>query len=285
MRILILGTTGMLGNTLFRYLSADHENVVFGTIRRAQPPIVFPEIATNQQIIASILVEDEQALKSAFSISRPDVIINCIGVVKQLTSAEDPLISIPINALLPHRLARLATMHDARLVHISTDCVFSGNRGNYRESDIPDATDLYGRSKLLGELYSPHTVTLRTSIIGHELTTKHGLLEWFLSQGDSVSGYSHAIFSGLPTVELARVIKEHVIPNKSLAGLYHVATAPISKLELLRLIANIYGKATKIVPSDKIVIDRSLNASRFDSATGYSAPGWPLLIENMHNFR
>ena len=130
----------------------------------------------------------------------------------------------------------------------------------------------------------PHAVTLRTSIIGHELGSAHGLVGWFLSQSGPVRGYTKAIFSGLPTVELAAVIRDRILAAPSLRGLYHVAGAPIAKYELLRLVASAYGKSTEIVPDDRVAIDRSLDGSRFSEATGYTAPPWPELVRRMHDF-
>lgn len=284
MRILVLGATGMLGNTLFRYLADFQSLMVFGSVRHAAIPASLPKLGANQVVIANVNATSDRSLEAAFARAKPDVVVNCIGVIKQLSEGDDPLVSIPINSLLPHRVARFAKNYDARVIHISTDCVFSGKKGHYVESDVCDATDLYGRSKLLGELYAPGTVTLRTSIIGHELATKHGLLEWFLSQPDKVEGYVRAVFSGLPTVELARVIHEFVLPNSELSGLYHVAADPISKLDLLRLIAEVYRAPTKIVPSERVVIDRSLDGARFNAASNYSPPTWRKLVEDMHKF-
>ena len=228
-----------------------------------------------------------------------------------------------MNALLPHRLARLCELVGAKLIHVSTDCVFSGARGNYGETDPSDAADLYGRSKLLGEVDYPHAITLRTSIIGHELASAHGLVGWFLSQQGSVRGYTRALFSGLPTIELAHVIRDVVLPRMlpdrlpalsprldsmaqsatqsatqstaqsaqqvhavaPLCGLYHVAAAPIAKYDLLKLVAHVYGKDIHVVADDQLVLDRSLNAERFLAATGYSAPDWTELVTRMHDFQ
>ncbi len=187
--------------------------------------------------------------------------------------------------MLPHQLARLCDLSGSRLIHISTDCVFSGAKGNYKESDFPDANDLYGRSKLLGEVNYHHSVTLRTSIIGHALGSQHGLIDWFLSQQAHVKGYTQAIFSGLPTNELARVVRDFVIPNPSLKGTYHVAAAAISKYELLDLVNVEYEKNLQIEADGELKIDRSLDASLFRAATGYLAPSWPDLIAQMHRFR
>lgn len=226
-----------------------------------------------------------ESVKKAISISSPDVIINCIGLIKQLDTANDPLHAVPINTLLPHQLSAMCKNIGARLIHISTDCVFSGKKGNYLESDFADAYDLYGRSKFLGEVHSSHAVTLRTSIIGHELTSKKSLICWFLDQHDTVKGFTNAIFSGLPTLELANIVHKVVLPHKTLSGLYHVATTPINKFDLLNLVAKAYSKNIVIVPDNSIAIDRSLNAQRFAEATGYVAPQWELLIQKMHEFQ
>lgn len=284
MRILVLGASGMLGNAMMRVLSEKRDWQVQGTIRSEGARRFFgAEIA--ERLLAGVDVEQPDSLLQAFILARPQVVINCIGLVKQLADAEDPLQAIPINALLPHRLARLCALTGARLIHPSTDCVFSGERGNYRETDPPDATDLYGRSKLLGEVSYPHTLTLRTSIIGHELRSAHGLINWFLAQPERCRGYRRAIFSGLPTVELARIVRDVVIPNPGLSGVYHVAASPIAKYDLLQLVAEVYGKKIEIIPCDQPVIDRSLKADLFRDATGYVAPDWPELIELMHTYK
>ncbi len=284
MKILVLGASGMLGNAMVRVLSEGAEFEVFGTVRSEGAKRFF-----SAQIAARLLigvdVENHDSLAHAFIRVRPDVVINCVGLIKQLADAEDPLQAIPINALLPHRLARLCALSGARLVHMSTDCVFAGDKGGYRESDQSDATDLYGRSKYLGEVAYPHTITLRTSIIGHELQSAYGLVNWFLSQQERCNGYTRAIFSGLPTVALAQVVRDVVIPRTDLSGVYHVAAQPISKYDLLKQVADVYGKKIEIVPSEKLVIDRSLNAERFRAAAGYVVPGWPELIKLMHSYK
>ena len=283
MRVMVLGVSGMLGNAAYRVLSANPDLSVFGTARSEGSRKFFSE-ALAEKIILGVDVESQDSLIKAFGTIRPDVVINCVGLVKQLADANDPLQAVPINTLLPHRLAALCKAAGARLVHISTDCVFSGEKGGYLESDFPDAYDLYGRSKLLGEVDYPHAITLRTSIIGRELSGHRSLVGWFLAQQGTVQGFTSAIFSGLPTMELARVINEYVLPRPDLHGLYHVATKPINKYDLLKLVAKTYGKDTEIVPSDRLTIDRSLNADRFREATGYVAPEWPVLVQNMHDF-
>lgn len=284
MRILVLGASGMLGNAMIRVLSEEADWQVYGTVRSESTKRFFrPD--TAERLLSGVDVEQHNSMMQAFIRTRPDVVVNCVGLIKQLADAEDPLQAIPINALLPHRLAMLCELAGARLVHMSTDCVFAGDKGGYHESDPSDAKDLYGRSKFLGEVAYPHTVTLRTSIIGHELQSAHGLVGWFLSQQECCNGYTKAIFSGLPTVALAQIIRDVVIPHTNLSGVYHVAAQPISKYDLLKLIADVYGKMIEITPSDQLAIDRSLNADRFRDATGYVAPNWPELIKLMHAYK
>lgn len=284
MRVLVLGASGMLGNAMVRLLSQSAHLQVFGSVRSGSAPSVFPATLAKN-IFTGADVENADALTSLFSQARPDVVINCVGLVKQLAQVDDPLVALPINALLPHRLVRLCELINARLVHISTDCVFSGNKGLYSETDAPDAQDLYGRSKLLGEVQHPNAITLRTSIIGHELNSAHGLIGWFLSQQGAVKGFTQAIFSGLPTVELARVIRDFVLERPELTGLYQVASEPISKHALLELVNHEYGKGLHIEPDDRLKIDRSLNGERFRAATGYVAPAWPQLVAQMRAFQ
>lgn len=282
MTVLVLGASGMLGNAMLRVLSECM--LVYGSVRSTNALEYFPP-HIREQIIAGVDVESEDALVEILRRVQPSVVINCVGLVKQLASSEDPLRALPINSLLPHRMARLCALANSRLVHISTDCVFSGIKGNYREEDISDATDLYGKSKYIGEVDYPNAITLRTSIIGHELIGDHGLIGWFLSQNKSIKGFSQAIFSGVPTVELARVVRDAVLPKPHMRGVYHVASEPISKFELLKLVAEVYGKDIEIIPDDTIVIDRSLNADRFREAAGYTAPSWPDLIKAMYEFQ
>jgi dTDP-4-dehydrorhamnose reductase len=284
MKVLVLGASGMLGNAVMRVLSEKSDWHIFGTVRSGSAARFFaPEIAGK--LIAGVDVEDQDALVRVFTQVRPDVVINCIGLIKQLADGDDPLIALPINAMLPHRLARLCKLAGSRLIHVSTDCVFSGAKGGYVEEDASDAHDLYGKSKFLGEVHDAHTITLRTSIIGHELQSAHGLIDWFLSQRGRCKGFRRAIFSGLPTVVLAKIMRDVVIPRLELSGLYQVAAAPIAKLDLLTLVARQYNQSIEIVPDDALVIDRSLRADRFKQATGYVAEEWPALIQQMHAYK
>lgn len=290
MNVLIIGASGMLGNAVVRVLSEKSDSCenldlhVYGTVRSHSAKQYFNEqIAAN--LIAGIDVEQFDSVLTAFKLTKPNIVINCVGLIKQLSSAEDPLQAIPINSLLPHKLARLCAVANARLIHISTDCVFNGSKGNYLESDASDAQDLYGKSKFLGEVDYANAITIRTSIIGHELNSKHALVEWFLAQENECNGFTKAVFSGLPTVVLAQIIRDVVIPNPNLTGVYHVAAKPINKFELISLVAEVYGKKIKINQSDNLVLDRSLNAERFKVATGYEAQPWLQLIQQMHHYQ
>ncbi|OZA76458.1 SDR family oxidoreductase [Polynucleobacter sp. 39-46-10] len=282
-KVLVLGVSGMLGNAVLRVFAQSDAYAVMGSARSANVLRLLPP-EMREHVVCGVDVENSDSLTRLFAQVRPDVVINCVGLVKQLAEADDPLAAIPINAMLPHRLAQLCAVANARLIHMSTDCVFSGSKGMYREQDFSDAQDLYGRSKYMGEVDYPHAVTLRTSIIGHELTGAHSLVGWFLAQQGTVSGFTRAIFSGLPTVELARVMRDFVVPNTDLRGLYHVSAEPINKFDLLKLVAQAYGKAIDITPDDELVIDRSLDSSRFRKITGFQPADWPELVRRMREF-
>jgi dTDP-4-dehydrorhamnose reductase len=284
MKVLVVGASGMIGNTVMRVFGEKRDWQVFGSVRSADTKRFFSP-AIRECLIDGVDVEQQYTLVKILNQIRPDVVVNCAGITKHRPQAEDALVSIPINTLMPHRLAGLCKLVGARLIHISTDCVFSGDKGGYVEDDFADARDVYGKSKALGEIDYPNAITLRTSTIGHELQSTCGLLDWFLSQDVQCKGFARAIFSGLPTVVFAQVIRDIVIPHPELTGLYHVAAKPINKFELLKLIADAYGKKIDIVRDDKLAIDRSLDARRFQSATGYVAPEWPELIKLMHAYK
>jgi dTDP-4-dehydrorhamnose reductase len=282
MKILVLGASGMIGSAIFRVLSKKNAFEVWGSIRSNKWKDFFSPNQQGRLVICEDLL-DQTELNHLFSKIQPDTVINCVGLTKHNKDANDILLAVPLNTLLPHRLANLCKAYDARLVHISTDCIFSGLSGNYAEADLSDAIDVYGKSKFLGEvIYCPHAVTLRTSTIGHELQSSYGLLEWFLSQQGSCTGFNKAIFSGLPNTVFAEIIRDHVIQKPQLHGLYHVGGPPIGKYDLLKLIAAEYGKDISIQSDDTFSINRSLNSDLFSAATGYSPPSWPELIRSMH---
>lgn len=284
MKILVLGASGMIGSAMVRVLAERSEWAVFGTLRSPDSKRFF-RTAVADRLLSGFDAEKPEALIRVFARVKPDVVVNCIGLTKHHKESEDPQLALPLNALLPHRLADLCAVSGARLIHVSTDCVFAGTKGNYTEGDAPDATDVYGKAKHLGEVDYPHAITLRTSTIGHELQSHYGLLEWFLAQQGTCKGFGRAIFSGLPNTEFARVVRDVVIPRSGMHGLYHVGADPIGKYELLKLIAGVYGKQIDIVRDDEFKIDRSLDPGRFNRATGYQAAGWPELIQAMYTSR
>lgn len=271
----------MLGHEVLRVLNGRPELEVFGSMRSASLRSALPQ-TMGDRLLTGVDVLDADVLATVLARVRPDAVINCVGLVKQLGNADDPLAALPLNALFPHRLARLCDLVGAKVIHISTDCVFKGDRGLYKESDTPDATDLYGRSKLLGELTQGNAITLRTSIIGREIQGQHGLVDWFLHAPSPVKGFANAIFSGLTTHELAKVIGDVVLPRPELKGLWHVSAEPIDKYSLLKLINSIYGKETSILEDREFKLDRSLDSSRFQNETGYRAPDWNQMISAMH---
>jgi dTDP-4-dehydrorhamnose reductase len=281
-KVLVLGATGMLGHMLFSVLSENNAYATYATVRNTDALYLHLRPKLHARILPGIDANEFTAIHRTLTSLRPNVVVNCIGIIKQQKQANDPIISIKANSLLPHLLSNACSAIGARLIHISTDCVFSGMKGLYTEQDPSDAIDLYGRTKILGEVNAPHCTILRSSIIGHELSTSHGLLEWFLRSKSAVRGYSKVKFSGFPTIEFSKIIADYVIPNTELSGLYHVSSEPISKYELLKLIAVRYDKPVTIQPYDGIICDRSLNSEKFKAATGYCAPSWEHLITRMH---
>ncbi len=283
MKILVLGANGLIGRTVLRVLSSDNSLEVFGTLRGFHH-LQLEENINKKKIISGVDILDKSKILDVFSIIKPDVVINCVGLTKHKRDGNNPINAIKINTLHPHFLAQVSKIFECRFIHLSTDCVFSGKKGFYSECDLPDANDLYGRSKALGEVSYGDALTIRTSTIGHELDSNLGLLNWFLSQTDKCNGFSKAIFSGLPTVVLARVIRDFVLSNKKLVGLYHVAADPINKYDLLNLIAKQYKKKIEIEIDSSLEINRSLNPEKFNVATGFKCPDWPSLIEEMYLF-
>ena len=279
MKVLVLGGAGMLGHKLVQVLPARFET--FATVRELTPSLQQAN-RNGATLVSGVSADAFDSIVAVVQRIRPTAVVNCIGIIKQKPEAKDPITSIRINSLLPHELAQLCEGIGARLVHISTDCVFSGTRGNYNERDIADPIDLYGHSKLLGEVVDHGAITLRTSIIGRELGTRNGLLEWFLAnRGGNVDGYPRAVFSGLPTFVLAELIAEILDKHTSLSGLVHVSADPINKLDLLKLFDEAFETRTKIARNEDVVIDRSLDSSRFRAQTGFTPLPWSALVARM----
>jgi dTDP-4-dehydrorhamnose reductase len=269
MRVLILGAGGMLGHKVWEIFRDRFD--CRAAVRTRLPLPLFDD----DRVVDSFDAGDFDGVTRLIATMRPEVVVNCIGVVKQLAAAHDPIATITLNSLFPHVVARACAAVGARMIHSSTDCVFSGRRGNYAEDDVPDATDLYGRSKLLGEVSVPH-LTIRTSIIGRELRTANGLVEWFLShRGGSVRGFTKAVFSGVTTATLANTLATVIEQHPGLHGLYHVAGEAITKYDLLVMLNEAFDAGVSITPDDSVLIDRTLDATRFRSATGLVPPAWP----------
>jgi dTDP-4-dehydrorhamnose reductase len=282
MRILILGGDGMLGHRLFRHLGPRHDVRV--TLRQEAQRYVGYGLFDQSNAYCNVDVRDTERLSDTIADFEPESIVNCVGIVKQRDEAKASLPSIEINSLLPHRLAQIAQTAQCRLILMSTDCVFSGRTGGYTEDDIADAEDLYGRSKLLGEVVEPGCITLRTSIIGPELSRKVGLLEWFIAQrGGKISGFRRAIFSGFTTLEMSRVIEMLLVEHPGASGLYHVSSEPISKYDLLMKVNAVLKLGTTIEANDEFVCDRSLDSSRFRTEFGYQPPSWDEMIAELGN--
>jgi dTDP-4-dehydrorhamnose reductase len=270
----------MLGRRVWSELH-DHMDT-FAALRRSYNDVAALRWFDRDSVIERVDASVDADLGRAFAIATPDVVINAVGIVKQRDDAADTLQTVAINALLPHKLAARCADAGARLIHISTDCVFSGTRGSYTERDTPDASDLYGRSKLLGEVDQPNCLTIRTSMVGREIGSARGLIEWFLSQrAQTVRGFTRARFSGLSTAELARVIRLVIQEHAGLRGVWHVAGEQISKFDLLSIVNEQFGLETTIVADDSFVCDRTLDATRFMNATGYRPPTWPAMVAEM----
>jgi dTDP-4-dehydrorhamnose reductase len=279
MRILILGGDGMLGHQLLKDLSRVHQVRV--TLRQERHAYSQFALFNEENSYTGIDVRVTDRLVSVLADFHPEAVINAVGVVKQRKDGLDPIPNLEINALLPHRLAVLCRAIGARLIHISTDCVFSGRTGGYAEHDEPDPIDVYGHSKLLGEVTAESCITLRTSIIGPELWRRTSLLEWFLAQKGRALGYRNAIFSGLTTHEMGRIMERLVTNFPQSAGIYHVSSQPISKFELLTLIRDKFGLPIELVPDDAFHCDRSLNSERFRRNFGYEPPTWAQMIDEL----
>ena len=279
LKVLVLGGDGMLGHQLLKQLGPQHDLHV--TVRNSLKSYASYGLFHAHNTFDDVDVRNQDRLLETMADFKPDAVINAVGIVKQRAEAKESIPSLELNSLLPHRLALLCQAIGARLVHVSTDCVFSGRRGVYREDDPSDAEDLYGKSKLLGEVHGHHCITLRTSIIGPELSRKSGLLEWFLAQQGTVYGYQNAIFSGLTTQELSRVINWLLTDFPEASGLYHVSSEPISKFALLDLVRERLGLQTEVVPQGEFRCDRSLDSTLFKTRFGYSPPSWADMIDEM----
>ena len=284
MKILIFGVSGMLGSALYKYFSSKNDYSVVGVLRSSSKEKYFKNYPNSK--IAYFKDFDNQNLLEKFIFEMtPNIVINCIGVIKQTIANIPSYESLYINSYLPHCLAKLSKILKFILIHFSTDCIFDGLKGSYKEYDQAFPIDYYGLTELLGEVELNESITIRTSIIGHELSSSLSLVDWFLSSKGDVKGYKKAMYSGMPTFEIAKVLDKFVIPNKSLNGIYHLSSSPVSKYELLNLVAKRYKHNITIIPDNDFIIDRTLDSSKFKSETGYSCPEWSKLIDEMFKFQ
>lgn len=271
----------MLGHQLFKHLRTRYDARV--TLRRDLAVYKDFELFSDKSAYTWIDVRNAERLIDVFGDFHPHAVVNAVGAVKQRTAGKEEVSNLEINALFPHRLAALCKAMDLRLVHVSTDCVFSGKRGNYNENDLADPEDLYGRSKLLGEVHESNCLTLRTSMIGRELLHKKSLLEWFLAQSERIKGFKRAIFSGFTTIELSRIIERMLVEYPYASGVYHVSSEPISKFDLLMAIKAALELSVEIIPDEEVRCDRSLDSTRFRGEFDYKPPAWKSMIDELAN--
>ena len=281
LKVLVLGASGLLGNAVFRVLNQSQNLNVTGTIRSDLVRQYFTDGLARKLVCVQDLLSLEELNQLLIKL-RPDVVINCVSVGRP--APKNPAKMVSILSIFPQRLAYLCRNEGAYLIQVSSDGVFSGDRGSYSELDLPDATDIYGTAKFLGEVSTQDAITLRTSIIGPELYGKAATLEWLLSQSGQCSGYVNALFSGLTTIEFARLLRDTVIPQKNLHGIFHVASRPISKFDLLQLISSYYELDIELIRDESVVVDRTLDGSKFEKLTGYAVPTWTDMIKSMHKF-
>lgn len=280
MKVLVLGGSGMLGHKMWQACAPRFDTYL--TLRGEFAAYARLGLFDESRTVSGVSIENFESVKRALAMVHPDVVINCIGIVKQDAAARDAVPSITVNSLFPHLLALSCREEGARLIHLSTDCVFSGRKGHYVESDLADAGDLYGRSKLLGEVGYENCLTIRTSMIGRELKGAHGLIQWFLSEkGKQVRGFRRAVFSGFTTTALSEVICDIIVGHAGLQGLYHVSADPITKFDLLSLVKEVYGLPIEIEPDETFVCDRSLDSARFRAITGFVPRSWAEMITEM----
>jgi len=268
----------MLGSKLFQeFLKKKYE--VRGSLRTIPKKFLIHK----SNIDSDIDVQNILKLKKKILKFNPDFIINCTGVIKQKVDQFEEKNIFYINSVFPHELYKISNMINSKLIHFSTDCVFDGKKGNYNEKSVPNASDIYGISKFLGELNFKNSLTIRTSIIGHELNSKNSLLEWFLHlKKNQCYGFVSAYFSGMPTIEIFNFLEKFILRNKKICGVYNLSSSKISKYNLLKKISNIYSKKIKIIKSKKLKIDRSLNSNKIKKLVNYKSPSWDDLIENMY---
>lgn len=280
-KVLIVGGTGMLGHKLWLKFSKQFDTHV--TLRGPHERYKSLNLFDPRRTLENVDAEDKERLGQVLETIQPNIVVNCVGIIKQLAQAKEAIPSIKINALFPHELAVLADRYGTKVIHMSTDCVFSGKKGNYSENDIPDPDDLYGRTKLLGEVSRPPHLTIRSSIIGRELSTRLGLVEWFLGHApkSKVRGFTKAIYTGFTTAVMADIMAQIIVQHPSLTGAWQIASQPIDKYRLLEKLQKAFNLDIELTSFDDFVCDRSLNGSPFNRATGFQPPTWDTMIDGL----
>ena len=279
MKILILGVEGMLGHELYKSLVGNYD--LTGFVKSVESALLHKDLFTEKKLISDFDIENKESLRNLILKTSPDVVINAVGFIKQKSSETSAISSVKLNALLPLELSSLSGELGFKLICFSTDCIFSGKKGMYSERDIPDPVDEYGITKLVGEKIGNNCLVLRTSFYGLELNSNYGLIEWFLNQKNSIKGYSNAIYTGLPTYEIANIIKKIIDEFPSLSGLWNVSSDPIDKFSLLSLLNTNLGNKIEVLPDDKFSIDRSLDSTRFRNFLDYHPPTWEEAVSNL----
>lgn len=281
MRILILGGSGMLGHRLWLYLPARFPDI-YTTLHKDRNKYDKYNLFNNKKkVIDNIDAVDFSVVERVLDKIRPDVILNCIGITKRRDEINNMALCINLNSLFPHNLANWGEINKAKIITFSTDCIFDGKTGNYIEENLPSASDIYGKTKALGELRGTNTLTLRSSFIGPELFQGSELLEWFLAQTGPVKGFKNAIYSGLTTFELCRVVEKILVSYPQASGLYNVSSDPITKFDLLMLIKKEMDLSVEIVPDETFCCDRSLDSSRFRKEFNYIPPSWEVMVQEL----
>jgi dTDP-4-dehydrorhamnose reductase len=280
-RILILGATGLLGHKLWQRLPAQFPET-FAAVRRSSDALGKFAMFSGNRVVEGIDALDFSNIEHVLNDIQPSVVVNTIGVTKRKESATDPVASIELNALLPHRLVRWAARNNARVINFGTDCVFSGRLGHYTEDSLTDAEDLYGRTKALGEIRGEHGLTIRSSFIGRELGGRTELLEWALAnRGRTIRGFRRAMYSGVSTIFLTRVVGDIIERLPGMCGLYQLAGDTISKYDLIAMVNEVFRADISLVPDDSVGIDRTLDGTRFAKVTGLRVPPWRDLLTEL----
>ncbi len=281
MRVLVLGVAGMLGHKVFRTFT-DAGVDTWGTLRQGKQNYKKWPFLQSAKVVGDVDVTTSQ-LQTILNEIKPQFVINCVGLTIRKENSSDERANIKLNALLPHEIEFWCRNNNAKLLHYSTDHVFNGQKGDYTEESPKDAADVYGQSKSLGEVnHSEFALTLRSSIIGRELDRKTELLEWFLAhRGKSAKGYTRSIYSGVTTNYLAELSLRIVKEQPKLSGLLQPTSVPISKFELLKKINATFRLGIELQADDKVVVNNTLLANKFNAVTGWTVPAWDQLVDDL----